>query len=167
MRNFKVERNHMLVVTNHRQDSFQRECLLMPFGRSKERPIIKNLRKMSSEVEKGKNPKVPETQSREEIISSQFRNDLASIGLTPSLDSNYIPSAQTPLAKFLRKFGVSDEIIDAILAGLAEEENEDSVREIIGAAADTPEFNLKGEYLIRAMDLAVDEWRKMNRTDDA
>lgn len=165
MRNLKVERQHLLYISDCRLDSFQRECLHMPFGRSKERPIIKKLRKMSSDVEKGKNPKVPETRSREQIITSQFEDDLVAVGLTPSTNSNYIPSAQTPLAKYLGKFGASDKVIDAILQGLAEEENEDSVREIIEAAAETPEVNLQGEYLIRAMDLAVDEWSKMRRTN--
>ncbi len=137
----------------------------MLFGRSKEKPIIKRLKKIQSDIEKGKTPKLPETQSRQEIITTIFTEDLASIGLQPSSDSGYIPSSQTPLAKYLRRFGVSDDIIDAILAGLGEEESATAVQDIIEAAADTPDIDLQGEYLVRAKELALEEWKKRRQID--
>lgn len=137
----------------------------MIFGRSKERPIIKKLRKIQSEIEKGKIPKLPETQSRQDIIRSLFEEDLATIGLQPSADSGYIPSSQTPLAKYLRRFGVSDDIIDAIIAGLGEVETAEDIQEVIDAAAETPDIDLHGEYLVRAKELAVEEWKKRHQLD--
>ncbi|MFW9920968.1 MAG: hypothetical protein ACFFED_15310 [Candidatus Thorarchaeota archaeon] len=137
----------------------------MLFGRSKDKPIIKKLKKIQVEIEKGKMPKLPETQSRQDIISSIFSEDLASIGLQASSDSGYIPSSQTPLAKYLRRFGVSDDIIDAILTGLGEEETAKAVRDVIEAAADTPDIDMHGEYLERAKELAVEEWKKRRQIE--
>jgi len=137
----------------------------MPFGRKKELPVIKKLRKMKSDIDKGKNPKIPETSSRQDIIAEIFAEDLSSIGLQPSSASGYIPSSQTPLARYLRRFGVADDIIDAVVAGLAEEESAESVRNIIDAAADTPDMELQGEYLERAKELAVEEWEKRRQIE--
>jgi len=116
-------------------------------------------------IEKDKKFSVSETQTRQDIISTLFVEKLDEIGITPSTDSGYIPTSQTPLARYLRRFGVIDDIIDAILAGLAEEESEPAVREIIEAASDTPEIELEGDHLKQAQDLAVEEWNKLRRID--
>ena len=137
----------------------------MPFGRKKELPILKKLKKMKGDIDKGKNPKIPETNSRQVLITEVFVEELGAIGLEPSSDSGYIPSSQTPLAKYLRRFGVADDIIDAIIAGLADDESAESVRMVIDAAADTPDIDLQGEYLTRAKDIAVEEWEKRRQID--
>ena len=118
---------------------------------------------MRTLIAKDKKFSVSAVQSREDIITKLFTDKLNAVGITPSSDSGYIPTSQTPLARFLRRFGVADDIIDAILAGLAEEESEAMVREIIEAAADTPDINLEGNYLTQAQDLAVEEWNKLKR----
>ena len=118
---------------------------------------------MRSLIEKGKKFEVSKTQSRQDTITGLFAIEMDRVGIEPSGDSGYIPTSQTPLARYLRRFEVSDDIIDAILAGLAEEESEDMVREIIEAAADTPEIELEGDYLKQAQDLAVEEWNKLRR----
>lgn len=116
-------------------------------------------------IEKDKKFSVSETRTRQDIITVLFEGKTEAIGITPSTDSGYIPTSQTPLARYLRRFGVVDDIIDAILAGLAEEESEPAVREIIEAAADTPEIELEGDHLRQAQDLAVEEWTKLRRID--
>jgi hypothetical protein len=118
---------------------------------------------MRSLIEKGKKFEVSKTESRQDIITGLFVTKMERVGIAPSEDSGYIPTSQTPLARYLRRFNVADDIIDAILAGLAEEENEDSVREIIEAASETPEIELEGDYLKQAQDLAVEEWIKLRR----
>ncbi len=137
----------------------------MPLRKPKQKPIIKRIEKMRKLIDKDKKFNVTETRTREDIITELFTVKMVAIGITPSTDSGYIPTSQTPLARYLRRFGVVDDIIDAILAGLAEEENEQAVRNIIEAAADTPEIDLEGEYLKQAQQLAVDEWDKLRRID--
>ncbi|MHA1909551.1 MAG: hypothetical protein ACW98Y_19790 [Candidatus Thorarchaeota archaeon] len=137
----------------------------MPIRKPKQKPIIKRIKKMRSLIEKGKKFEVSKTESRQDTITTLFSTKMDQVGITPSEDSGYIPTSQTPLARFLRRFGVSDDIIDAILAGLAEESGEAMVREIIEAAADTPEIELEGDYLKQAQDLAVEEWNKLRRID--
>ena len=90
---------------------------------------------------------------------------MAAIGIVPSTDSGHLPTSQTPLARYLRKYGVNDDIIDAIMAGLAEETTAQAVRDIIDAAADTPTITLEGVYLERAKDLAVEEWDRKRRSN--
>ncbi|MFW9908057.1 MAG: hypothetical protein ACFFEF_05740 [Candidatus Thorarchaeota archaeon] len=135
----------------------------MPLRRSKEKPIIKRINKMRNLIEKDKKFEVKETLTRQDIISDLFERKMRSIGIEPSKDSGYIPTSQTPLARYLRRFDIEDDIIDAILAGLAEVETENSVREIIEAAADTPDLELEGDELKEAQELAVEEWKKMRR----
>lgn len=137
----------------------------MPVRKPKQKPIIKRINKMKKLIEKDKKFSVSETRTREEIITELFVEKMEIIGIKPSTDSGYIPTSQTPLARYLRRFGVADDIIDAILAGLAEEQSEKAVREIIEAAADTPEVKLEGDYLKQAQDLAVEEWTKLKRID--
>ncbi|MDF1539140.1 MAG: hypothetical protein P1Q69_09565 [Candidatus Thorarchaeota archaeon] len=137
----------------------------MARGKPKQKPIIKRIQKMRKLIEKDKQFSVSETRTREDIITELFTGKMNAIGIIPSSDSGYIPTSQTPLARYLRRFGVVDDIIDAILAGLAEEETEQAVRDIIEAAAETPEINLDGDYLKQAQELAVDEWDKLRRID--
>ncbi|MCK5240662.1 MAG: hypothetical protein KAR33_13985 [Candidatus Thorarchaeota archaeon] len=137
----------------------------MPIRKPKQKPIIKRIKKMRSLIEKDKKFEVQKIESRQEIITTLFTTKMEKVGITPSEDSGYIPTSQTPLARYLRRFGVVDDIIDAILAGLAEEESEVAVRDIIEAAADTPEVDLEGDSLKEAQDLAVEEWNKLRRID--
>ncbi len=135
----------------------------MPFFGRKEPPIIKKIKKLRSAVEKGKKPPSLEIKSREEIITTKFEEAMHEIGLNPSEDSGYIPTSQTPLARYLRKYKIPDDIIDAVISGVAEAETAQAVRDIIDAAADSPKINLEGIYLGQAMDLAVEEWERRRK----
>lgn len=124
-------------------------------------PMMKQIRKMISETEKGKELSVPPVRSRQEIITQIFESKMNAIDLAPSKDSGNIPVSYTPLARFLKDRGVTDDTISAILAGLMEVEDEADVRNIIDATADSKEVNLIGEELDKAKTLAVHEWKKM------
>ena len=127
-------------------------------------PILKQMRRMVSEVDKEKDMKEPVVQTRQEIITGKFNSQMQSIGLEPATDSGYVPVSHTPLARFLVERGVHDDTVSAILAGLMEEEGEAEVRAIIDAAADTPGVDLTGEELAKAQDLAVVEWTNLRRS---
>jgi hypothetical protein len=133
--------------------------------RQNEPPILRHVSKMLSNIQKGKDLHPPVVMTRQDIITNMFSSKMTAIGITPSTDSGYLPTSQTPLARYLRKYGVPDDIIDAIMAGLAEETTAQSVRDIIDAAADTPTITLEGVYLERAKDLAVEEWDKKRRSN--
>ncbi|MHA2162967.1 MAG: hypothetical protein ACXABF_11140 [Candidatus Thorarchaeota archaeon] len=134
--------------------------------RSSKAPIMKQIGKMLSTVEKGKIPDEPTVSSRQEIVTNLFESKMQAVGVEPSKDSGYIPTSQTPLAQYLRKYEIPDDIIDAILAGLQEESTEEDVRAIIDAAADTPDVNLDGIFLDKAKDLAVEEWKRARGRSD-
>ncbi len=123
------------------------------------------MRKLQSSVQKGKKIQVQEVASRQDTITGLFAEKMLAVGIEPSEDSGYIPTSQTPLARYLRKYEISDEVIDAILAGLGEEESEEAVAEIIDAAADTPDVNLDGMFLEQAKELAIEEWRRKRRSN--
>jgi len=125
------------------------------------------MRKLQSAVVKGKKIQEPEVTSRQDTITELFTEKMLAIGIEPSKDSGYIPTSQTPLARYLRKYEISDDVIDAILAGLVEEETEESVADIIDAAADTPDVNLDGMFLEQAKELAIEEWRRKRRSNSA
>ncbi len=126
-------------------------------------PILKQIRRMVSEVDKEK-MKEPVVQTRQEIITKKFNSQMHSIGLEPATDSGYVPVSHTPLARFLVERGVHEDTVSAILTGLMEEEDEAQVRAIIDAAADTPGVDLTGEELAKAQDLAVVEWTNLRRS---
>ena len=127
-------------------------------------PMMKQIGKMISETEKGKQLSVPSVRSRQEIITEIFESKMEAINLTPSKDSGNIPLSFTPLARFLKERGVADNTISAILAGLMEVETEDDVRNIIDATADSTEVNLIGKELDRANELAVEEWKNLRES---
>jgi hypothetical protein len=127
-------------------------------------PLMKQIGKMMSETEKGKELSVPPVRTRQEIITQIFESKMNAMGLVPSTDSGYVPVSYTPLSRFLKERGVPDDTISAILAGLMEEENEVEVRDIIDAAADSPEVNLIGNELDMAKQLAVEEWKNLRET---
>ena len=127
-------------------------------------PMMKQLQKMISETEKGKSLSVPSVRTRQEIITQLFESKMNQVNLKPSTDSGYVPVSYTPLARFLKDRGVADDTIDAIIAGLMEEKHEAEVRDIIDAAADSPEVNLIGHELDEAKDLAVDEWKRLRES---
>ena len=127
-------------------------------------PMLKQIHRMSSEVEKGKKITEPVVRSRQEIITQKFNSQMNEVGLEPATDSGYIPVSYTPLARFLKERGVQDDTVSAILAGLMEEENEAEVQAIIDAAADTPGVDLTGAELEKAIQLAIDEWNNVRRS---
>lgn len=127
-------------------------------------PVLKQMHRMTSQIDKEKTISDPAVQSRDEIISKKFNSQMKELGLEPAADSGYIPVSHTPLARFLKERGVHEDTIGAILAGLMEEENEADVRSIIDAAAETPGVDLTGAELTKAQDLAVEEWTNARRS---
>jgi hypothetical protein len=130
-------------------------------------PVAKQMRRMASELEKEKDLSDPVVQTRQDIITSKFNSQMQALGLEPATDSGYIPVSHTPLARYLKDRGVHEDTISAILDGLMEEVNEEDVRAIIDAAADTDEVDLTGEELVKAQDLAVTEWTNAQRSREA
>ncbi|MHA1963100.1 MAG: hypothetical protein ACXACG_04005 [Candidatus Thorarchaeota archaeon] len=130
-------------------------------------PVLKQMRRMVSEVDKEKEMAEPVVQSRQDIITKKFNSQMVAMGLEPATDSGYVPVSHTPLARFLKDRGVHEDTVSAILAGLMEEEGEAEVRAIIDAAADTPGVDLTGEELAKAQDLAVIEWTNVRRSREA
>ena len=126
-------------------------------------PIVKQMRRMISEVDKEKDMKEPVVKTRQDIITEKFNSQMQSIGLDPATDGGYVPVSHTPLARFLKDRGVHEDTVSAILDGLMEEESEIEVRAIIDAAADTPGVDLTGAELVEAQDLAVTEWTNSRR----
>lgn len=124
-------------------------------------PVVKQMRRMLMDVDKDKELMEPSVQTRQDIITEKFESQMNAIGLEPSTDSGYVPVSYTPLARFLKDRGVSDDTVGAILDGLREEATEESVREIIDATADTPDVDLTGGELEKAKQLAVDEWNNL------
>jgi hypothetical protein len=125
---------------------------------------VGKMRRMISEVEKERGVKVPEVKSRESIITDMFEAEMKSVGLQPSTESGYIPVSYTPLARFLAERGISNDIASAISAGLKEEATEEDVRNIIDAAAGTPDIELTPEEIKKAQDLAVEEWLRVRKS---
>jgi len=123
--------------------------------------LMKSMKKMASEAEKGKTLSVPQVQSRHEIITDMFESKLSTIGLTASAASDYVPVSHTPLARFLKDLKVPESTVSAIIAGIMEEESEGDVKIIIEAAS--PELGLTGDELDNAKDLAVEEWRNVRK----
>ena len=130
-------------------------------------PIMKQMRRMASQLDKNKDLTEPAVQSRQDIITDKFNSKMQAVGLEPATSSGYIPVSYTPLARFLKERGVNDDTVGAILAGLMEEESEEDVRAIIDAAADTPGVDLTGEELVKAKDLAVKEWTNVHRSRES
>ena len=112
--------------------------------------LMKPMKKMAGEAEKGKKLSVPPVRTRQEIITEMFESKTEAIGLTASTSSGYIPVSYTPLARFLKERNVAEDMVSAIIAGLMEEDNEKDVMAIIEAAADSPEINLFGDELEKA-----------------
>ncbi|MHA2140479.1 MAG: hypothetical protein ACXADC_07390 [Candidatus Thorarchaeota archaeon] len=130
---------------------------------SSKTPVVGKMRRMMSDVEKERDIKVPDVKSRDSIITEMFQSEMKSVGLEPSTESGYIPVSYTPLARFLAEKGISNDIASAISTGLKEEETEEDVRNIIDAAAGTPDIELTPEEVAKAQDLAVEEWNRVRR----
>ncbi|MFX1560301.1 MAG: hypothetical protein ACFFBL_06920 [Promethearchaeota archaeon] len=127
-------------------------------------PVMKQMLRMTSEIDKGKDMTEPVVRSRQDIITQKFNSQMQEVGLEPAMDSGYIPVSATPLARFLKERGVQDDTVSAILVGLMEEENEADVQAIIDATADTPGVDLTGAELEKAKQLALDEWYNVRRS---
>jgi hypothetical protein len=130
----------------------------------KDVPVVKRMRRMISQIDKERPVEPPSVRSRQDVITSIFESKMASLGLEPSRDSGYVPVSYTPLARFLKERGVSDDIAGAILEGLMEEATEADVRGIIDVAAETPEFSLGPKDLEKARELAVEEWKNLKKS---
>jgi hypothetical protein len=127
-------------------------------------PIVRQMGRMMSDIDKDKTVTTPPVRSRQEIITGLFETEMQTVGLEPSTEAGHIPISSTPLAKFLVSRGVPEDIIEAILTGLETEETEEDVMEIIAAAAESPTVNLEERHLDTAKRLAVEEWSRSKRT---
>lgn len=74
--------------------------------------------------------------TRQEIVTEIFESKMHIIGLEPSKDSGYIPLSETPLARFLRSKGISDDAVEEIIHDL-QDEPEASRMEIIEATLES------------------------------
>lgn len=134
-------------------------------GRGPSHPAaVRKIAKMMDEVGKDKAIKVPPVKTRQEIITEKFAREMGAVGLEPSTESGYIPVSYTPLARFLSERGIDNDIASAISAGLKEEATEQAVRDIIDAAAGTPNVDLTPEEVKKAQDLAVEEWNRVRKS---
>ncbi|MFX1263174.1 MAG: hypothetical protein ACFFAZ_13885 [Promethearchaeota archaeon] len=127
-------------------------------------PAVGKIQRMIGDVEKERTVKVPEVKSRETIVTEIFESEMRLVGLQPSTETGYIPVSYTPLARFLAERGIANDIASAISAGLKEEETEEDVRNIIDAAAGTPDIDLTPEEIKKAQDLAVEEWNRIRKS---
>jgi hypothetical protein len=127
-------------------------------------PVVKQMRRMTTQLDKGKDLADPSVSTREDIITRKFNSQMKALGLEPATDSGYIPVSHTPLARFLQERGVQEDTVSAILAGLLEITSENDVREIISAAAESPGVDLTGTELEKAQELAANEWTNARRT---
>lgn len=125
--------------------------------------VVRRMRRMIGQIDKEKPVEAPPVKSRQQIITGMFGTKMAALGLEPATDSGYVPVSYTPLARFLKERGVSDDIASAILDGVMEEETEGAVRAIIDAAAETPEFQLGPKDLEQARELAIQEWKNLRK----
>ena len=130
----------------------------------KDIPVVKQMRRMISQIDKERTVEPPSVKSRQDVVTGIFESKMTALGLEPSRDSGHVPVSYTPLARFLKERGVSEDIAGAILEGLMEEETEAEVRGIIDAASETPEFSLGPKDLERARELAVQEWRNLRKS---
>ncbi len=128
--------------------------------------LMKPIQKMVGQAERDKELTAPPVRSRQEIITQMFESKTNEIGLEASTSSGYVPVSYTPLARFLKERNVPEETVSAIIAGIMEEENEESVKAIIEATAESPEVDLIGDELDKAKELAVEEWRNVRKTPE-
>ncbi len=148
------------------------QTLLLPlwsfvFGRrtaEKRQSVFKEIERLQAALKKERVPEIPQVPSRTELIQSIFAEKMQAAGLTfePS-EGDSVAVPYTRFTLFLRDIGMSDEMIDALLTGIGEAENEAEVRLLISAAADTLEISLKSEHIQTAEQLAVEEWRRIRR----
>lgn len=123
----------------------------------------KPIRSMIASIDKGKVVTAPVTESRQQIVTGLFEDKMRAIGLEPSMDSGHVPVAFTPLATFLNENGISEEIVSAMLSGIKEAKSESEVLDMVNAAADSTEIDLRGSVLVKAKELAVLEWKHSER----
>lgn len=128
-------------------------------------PIIKQIVKMRSSVEKGRQIPEMEIEPRQEIITRLFKSKMDAIGLEPSTDSGIIPVTHTPLAAFLIEHGLDTDTVSTILIELKEITSKTEVEDIIEAAAEIPGVTLKDEDIEMAKDLAIAEWMKARQQE--
>ncbi len=130
-------------------------------------PLMKQIGKMMSDADRGKELTPPPVHTRREIISDMFESKMNAIGLEASTASGYVPVSYTPLARFLKDLEVPEDTVGAIIEAILEANDEDEVRGIIVAAAESPEVNLVGNELNKAIQLAINEWANIRNTSES
>ncbi len=129
-------------------------------------PVMKQIKKMISAIEKDKDFDEVNVKTRQEILTEVFVEKLQKLDLTLSDASGYVPASYVPIAIFLRKLSVPEQITDALLQGIEEAESEESVREMIDAAVEAAEIELGQDELLEAQDLGLEEWRKVQGREE-
>lgn len=129
-------------------------------------PLMKQVDRMKSSIDKGRPPPEVSVMSRQTIITRLFEEKLEVLGLEPSASSGHIPVVLTPLATFLTKHGLDDDTVGAIVSELRQLETRTEVEDIIEAAAETPGVVLKDEDIEQAKHLALDEWVRLRRKSE-
>ncbi|TFF94314.1 hypothetical protein EU546_05050 [Candidatus Thorarchaeota archaeon] len=124
-------------------------------------PVMKQMKKMISTIEKEKDFDEVNVKSRQEIITEEFLGKLQKLNLTLSEAAGYVPASYVPIALFLRDLNLPEQITEALLQGIEEAENEESVREMIDAAVEAADMDMSDDELAEAQELGLDEWRKV------
>lgn len=133
------------------------------FGKRSKSPIIKKIEKLYSKIQKDKKIDSFDVRSRQEILVSLFESKLRILNLEPSLESDYMPTAKTPLATFLLEHGVDKDTVNAIISELKDLPTKAEVESIIDAVAEIPGIHLRKEDVQMAKHLALDEWIRMKK----
>ncbi len=140
------------------------------FGRrsdEKRSSVFKELERLQNSLKRGKPLERTQVPSRTEMIRAIFADKMHVVGLELGEYSHDV-SVTVPYTKFttfLKDVGVSDDMIDALLTGIGEAENEDDVCLLVEAAAETPELPIKGEQIKIVEKLAIDEWRRVRHME--
>ncbi len=131
------------------------------FSKRSKSSIMKKIEKLRSRIQKGKKIDSVDVRSRQEIIVSLFERKLKELGLEPSHDSDYMPTARTPLATFLLKHRVDEDTVNTIISELKDISTKAEVESIIEAVAEIPGIHLRSDDIQMAKQLALDEWIRM------
>ncbi len=121
---------------------------------------MKQVKRLMKAFEKGKPPPQLEVRDRQEIVTTLFESRIRAIGLEPSMASGHVPLSQTPLARFLRERGLPEDVVEAVVSGVAVEETEAGVRSLIEAASEALRTKLQPDEVRKAQNIAVEEWRR-------
>ncbi len=94
--------------------------------------LVKEIRKVEKELIK--HP----ARTRQEIITDIFESKVRTINLEPPKNDDCFVVSHTRLSRLLRERGISEDIVDSIIAGIQEDCDEEAIIDIVIAAIDSP-----------------------------